>query len=402
MRVFPGACAVALGVVLASLPPAYADEPTAEQVQARLVQSRVELNALYERAADAAERLNGAKYRLALARKREAREREAARETRAQVAEQSAAVAQMTVQQLQSGSGTAQLESLLSSSGPTELLERANAYANTAAALTSSIDELSARQTVQQASADRLAQAQDEQRAAVEREAAAQRVIRAAIAEAESTAASVEQERDRLLRELAARQDQALTTVEQRQDAIDAQVDAGLIQTEQDIPATPELPPTPDVVPDTGTTPDPSTPPGTEPTITPTPEAPTPPTPPATGGAAAAIAFARAHLGDPYKWGGAGPDRWDCSGLVMRAWEAAGIKLPHYAGAQYGHSQPVSMDAIQPGDLLFWGSKPTSAHHVAIYLGGDSYIHAPRPGRDVEIRTFAYWTKPKFAARPVA
>jgi cell wall-associated NlpC family hydrolase len=84
----------------------------------------------------------------------------------------------------------------------------------------------------------------------------------------------------------------------------------------------------------------------------------------------------------------------------MRAWATAGVALPHYAGAQYSRSRSVSMSAIQPGDLLFWGSKPTSASHVAIYLGDRKYIHAPRPGRSVEIRTFDYWVKPKFAARP--
>ena len=105
---------------------------------------------------------------------------------------------------------------------------------------------------------------------------------------------------------------------------------------------------------------------------------------PATSGdAAAAIAFARAQLGEPYQYGAAGPNSWDCSGLTMMAWQAGGKSLPHYSVAQYQQSTPISLAQLQPGDLLFWGDGgPTSIYHVAIYTGDGMMIHAPgRAGR---------------------
>lgn len=125
-------------------------------------------------------------------------------------------------------------------------------------------------------------------------------------------------------------------------------------------------------------------------------------TPPAPGGGAqAAIAFAKAQLGEPYLWAAAGPDRWDCSGLTMKAWEAGGKYLPHFSGAQYDQSTPISMSELQPGDLLFWSSNgaPSGIHHVALYIGDGEYIQAPRAGKNVEIKSLSYWY-PTMAARP--
>lgn len=145
------------------------------------------------------------------------------------------------------------------------------------------------------------------------------------------------------------------------------------------------------------TDPKPTDPKPTDPTPTPDP---TPPAP--SGGAGAAIAFAKKQLGEPYKWGATGPDSWDCSGLTMRAWAAGGISLPHWSVAQYQVSTPISRANLRPGDLVFWGSSgsPSSIYHVAIYLGGGQIIHAPRTGRDVEIVSIDYWRAPNFFARP--
>ncbi len=119
-------------------------------------------------------------------------------------------------------------------------------------------------------------------------------------------------------------------------------------------------------------------------------------------GATRAIAFARSQIGDPYRWGAAGPDAWDCSGLTMGAWRAGGIALPHYSVAQYSQSTPISQSALRPGDLVFWGSSgsPASIYHVAIYVGNGMIIQAPRTGRDVEEVSMYYWIAPNFFARP--
>ncbi len=140
-----------------------------------------------------------------------------------------------------------------------------------------------------------------------------------------------------------------------------------------------------------------------DPTTDPAPADPAPEDPPApAGGAQAAIAFARAQLGEPYRWGAAGPDAWDCSGLTSRAWAAGGKSLPHYSVAQYDAATPISAGQLRPGDLVFWsdGGSPSSIFHVALYSGNGQIIHAPRTGRPVTEESMYYWRTPDFFARP--
>jgi len=104
--------------------------------------------------------------------------------------------------------------------------------------------------------------------------------------------------------------------------------------------------------------------------------------------AATAIAYAKAQIGKPYQWGAAGPDAYDCSGLVYAAYAAAGIHIARttYQWQQDGPVIPLSQ--IQPGDLLFSaGSDGTPANpgHVVLYLGGGQVIQAPQTGQDVQI-----------------
>jgi cell wall-associated NlpC family hydrolase len=103
---------------------------------------------------------------------------------------------------------------------------------------------------------------------------------------------------------------------------------------------------------------------------------------PASGRAKIAVDFALAQLGDPYVYGAAGPDAWDCSGLTMGAWGAAGVYLPHSSSMQYSYGTPVAYSDLQPGDLVFFYS-PIS--HVAIYIGGGQVVHAPHTGDVVRI-----------------
>jgi len=114
-----------------------------------------------------------------------------------------------------------------------------------------------------------------------------------------------------------------------------------------------------------------------------------------------AIQFAKAQLGEPYVWGAAGPDAWDCSGLTMRSWEAGGVSLPHYSVAQYAESTPISASQLRPGDLVFWGttSSPSSIHHVAMYLGNGMIIQAPHTGAYVDIVSMYSWIPPNFFGR---
>lgn len=100
----------------------------------------------------------------------------------------------------------------------------------------------------------------------------------------------------------------------------------------------------------------------------------------ASGGAAAAIAFARAQIGKPYSYGSTGPNSYDCSGLTGAAWRAAGVGLPRTSQAQFGAGRSVSTSNLQPGDLVFYYS---GISHVGIYVGNGMIIHASRPGKPV-------------------
>ena len=98
--------------------------------------------------------------------------------------------------------------------------------------------------------------------------------------------------------------------------------------------------------------------------------------------AAKAIEFALAQIGDRYVWGASGPDGWDCSGLTMAAWRKAGVSLPHSSAQQYSGGDKIPRSELQPGDLVYFYS-PIS--HVGMYLGNGRMVHAPNPGRRVEI-----------------
>ncbi|MBX6371310.1 MAG: C40 family peptidase [Acidothermus sp.] len=117
----------------------------------------------------------------------------------------------------------------------------------------------------------------------------------------------------------------------------------------------------------------------------------------ADGRAAAAVRYAYAQLGKPYRYGAAGPSSFDCSGLTMRAWEAAGVSLPHNAAAQYAVTRHVPLSNLQPGDLIFFGHP---IHHVGIYIGGGQMIEAPYTGSYVRINSFGYRDDIVGASRP--
>jgi cell wall-associated NlpC family hydrolase len=132
----------------------------------------------------------------------------------------------------------------------------------------------------------------------------------------------------------------------------------------------------------------------TSPTTRPVSPPTTDPAPPPAGhspasGADLAIAYARAQLGKPYQWGGAGPNSFDCSGLTMMAWEQAGVYFPHLAQAQYDMTARVSIADLLPGDLVFYGT-PNNVYHVGLYIGSGDMIDAPATGQDVSIQSI-YW-----------
>ena len=173
--------------------------------------------------------------------------------------------------------------------------------------------------------------------------------------------------------------------------------------------------------PPSGPAPSPSSPPpapGPSPSIPPPspspspsqPPAPNPPSVPApnAGAVATAISFARAQVGEPYQFGGRGPSVWDCSGLTMQAYAAAGVAIGgHSATRQYStaaqRDRLVPYAQAQPGDLIFYstgGVTSGSKYHVTLCIGGGQMIEAPYPGKTVRIVAVRSYDRVPYVARP--
>jgi cell wall-associated NlpC family hydrolase len=93
---------------------------------------------------------------------------------------------------------------------------------------------------------------------------------------------------------------------------------------------------------------------------------------------------ARQMIGTPYRYGGTTPAGFDCSGLVLYAYQRAGLSVPRTSGEQLQATTPVRLDEAQPGDLLFFRQR-RKVSHVGIYLGDRQFVHAPSTGKQVAI-----------------
>lgn len=109
------------------------------------------------------------------------------------------------------------------------------------------------------------------------------------------------------------------------------------------------------------------------------------------------VAFARAQVGKRYVYGGNGPTVWDCSGMTRAAYGRVGVYLPRTSEDQSEVGTRVSLAALEPGDLVFWGI-PGLAYHVGIYIGDSKIIAAQNPAVGVIEFTIAYY-RPDFARR---
>lgn len=110
---------------------------------------------------------------------------------------------------------------------------------------------------------------------------------------------------------------------------------------------------------------------------------------------AAIAAYAQSFIGTPYVWGGSTPSGFDCSGLTQYVYAHFGKQIGRNTIAQESAGAHIPVSQAQVGDLLFWGT-PGSTYHVAIYLGGNSFVAAPEPGQSVKIGNMAYFM-PSFA-----
>ncbi len=370
-------------------------------LKAQLVLANRRLDETAMAAEQAAEAFNGARWRLKEAGLKVTKAHKEAAAARKNVEGQRAGIAALVTQSYISGGDLRVVDALVNADGPEGVMDRYLAYEGASTSMDAAYQRFEASSALakrfeKQAETARAAQQQavGEARAARDQAAAAaqnaqqlsdevaarKRDLVRQLATAQGISVKLAQERQDALARIAAEKAAAAAArraerERQRQEAAAASA-AAAAAAKQGQGA------------DTGGEP---APPAASST------APHPPN----AGAAKAISFAKAQLGEPYRWGAAGPNSWDCSGLMMRAWGAAGVSLPHYSAAQYSAGTPISVGDLRPGDLVFWGSssRPSSIHHVAMYIGDGRIIHAPRTGRPVSIDSLYYWIPPNFFAR---
>lgn len=370
-----------------------------DEIQAALDAANAELASAEVAALQAAEAFNGARYRAEQARDAAQRaERESRRADRA-LAEQQDSYRRTVLSSYGAGVEIGALDGILAADGMSSVIDRSVAADVVQERLEeqrddylAAADEADAAEQEAEDTADDAAEAEDRAR---EAHAAAQ----AAADEAAAAAAAIGGEKERLIRRLARLEGISIHLAEQRR----AELEAQRLEQQREQQEQQEDDPDAEGLGDGGDDPDTEEPDGTgEGSGDDAGDDADEPAPPADAGAAEAIAFARAQLGEPYVWGAEGPGSWDCSGLTMGAWAAGGISLPHYSVAQYQQSTPISVDELRPGDLVFWSSSSSSSgiFHVALYTGDGMMIHAPRTGRPVTEESMYYWIPPTHFARP--
>ena len=384
------------------------------QIRADLASAKGQRDAAELAASIASEEYNGAMWRLSESRRASKVATAKLAALRARVTAQRNAMKRLVVQSYQDGTQLNSMTALLDAEGPESVMGRQAVVDMAGNSMAAGLDKFSTL-SGQAAVADKQAKAAVKEQASLARDA---EVARSAAIGAVNAAATLEaqisRKRDALVAELARSQNISVGLAKQRQSALEAIADqkaaaaanakaqAAAKAADQQRAAEQraaeakkavkkaQSPPAEPVREDTSTPPPPSNPP---PPVDTTP-------PPAAGGASAAIAFARQQIGEPYRWGAAGPNSWDCSGLTMVAWAKGGRSLPHYSRAQFTAGTRISLSAVKPGDLYFWSSNgsPSGIHHVAIAIGGGQFIEAPRTGLNVRVNSIGNWF-PTYAVR---
>jgi cell wall-associated NlpC family hydrolase len=380
------------------------------QIEQRLAAASRRLSQLQVAALQAVQRYDGAvsEYRrdLQLARLAQLR---ATRLTR-QTEHARRQVAQVAIDQSMIGGSSTMLGTAMKAHGQRQLIDSASTYQSTEQYLQALHENLSAKSHLAKVYRQQADTALAKAAVAKKQAADAKRQAEQAVAAEQSAVQQMAVMRRHLIYRLARMQHISVTLATQRQLGIEQQRQlrlererrAQLIAAEHSAsasgatdPATPTPKPTPSPKPAPTPSPSPVPPP-------PNPQ-PSPNPPPSGDRARVAIRFAMAQLGEPYVWGGAGPNVWDCSGLTMMAWRAAGVYLDHYAPTQYLETTPVSYSQLRPGDLVYWASNrrnPATIFHAAMYIGGGQIIEAPHTGDVVKIIGMLDWQMPAFFGRP--
>jgi len=320
---------------------------------------------------DAAERWNGANYKLAQISAELSSTRRYLVFAQSQLKISRARAGARLRELYMHGERASAVEVILGAKSLDDVLERIDAANRITAQDARLVRELERYRTTVAAKKERLAKARAAQVEIVRQRAAEKHAIEAKLAERKRLLASVQDEVRQLEAEERRRQAelrrQALAELARQRQLAAEQARAAAAAQQR-----PQEAPQPDAQP------------GDPTTIQALPEnAPIPVAPPADASKGAqVVAIAIQYLGAPYVWGGASPSTgFDCSGFTMFVFAQIGISLPHYAAAQYGMGVPVSKDQLQPGDLVFFHN----LGHMGMYIGSGNFIHAPHTGDVVKI-----------------
>jgi peptidoglycan DL-endopeptidase CwlO len=380
-------------------------------IKSRLAVANQRLEAAGLAAEQASEAYNGAMWRLQEAKRHYRTARADAERARRTVREQRGRIGALVAQSYQNGGDLTALKAMMSADGPVGVLDQYAGFQGASTSLQADYKRYAAAESLARVFEAKAKDAKAEQThlAGVARQARQRAVAAASAAQAQTDSIAALQ--DQLVSELARAQHISLSMARQRQAALEeiarkraeerarqAALAAARARARAEAKAAAaQRSASHDSGGSNGS--GGSTGSGGGTTAPPPPPPPGPP-PARSGGAAQAIRFAKAQLGEPYQWGAAGPSSWDCSGLTMQAWASAGRYLPHYSVAQYGSGTPIPVSAAKAGDLYFWSSNgaPSGIHHVALALGGGQFLEAPHTGAFVRYNSVYAWY-PDFAVR---
>ncbi|MEO6411010.1 MAG: C40 family peptidase [Pedococcus sp.] len=396
-------------------------------LDAQYAAASAQLSQVQDRAGAAAEAYNGAVYELdkrtaetAAAKKRAAQAQQVADAAALQVRRYAASV-------YQQGGNLGELEAYLSSTGPQDLMDRATALEAVSDARTRTLQQAAASSIVADTTRQQAARAEAAQVKAAQAAEAARNAAQAQADQAEAAAAQIQQQQNALTVQLASLRKTSVDLEKQRQDGLAAAAVARAAAAEaarqarlaeerakaarsaaakkaaqqaaaraaaeaarQKAAAEAAEKAAEEAANQQQNQPKPK----------PKPDNPPPPPPSTNGGVSAVISYARAQIGKPYQWGGAGPNTFDCSGLTMRAWQRAGVSLSHYTGAQWGETARVAISDLRPGDLVFFGSSGPTSHHMGLYIGGGQMIEAPYTGANVRYASIYRSDLVSYGGRP--
>jgi cell wall-associated NlpC family hydrolase len=321
----------------------------------------------------AAERFNGANYKLGQLSERLRQTRADLKRDRAQLRTARGRASKRLVQLYTNGSGPSTLELMLGSKSLSDMLDQFEVGQRVLEQDTRIVSDLKQLTSRTKQRARRLAASRASQAAFVRQLDSERAAIAAKLSERSQLLSSVQAEVNRLEAEERARQVELRRRAEvelARQRALAAAQQSRTAE----VPETQVRSAAPSAIAD------PLVEAPAAPELTPA------PAPADAGRGAQVVAIAMQYLGVPYRWGGASPSTgFDCSGFTMYVFAQIGVALPHYAAAQYGLGQAVSRSELQPGDLVFFHG----LGHMGMYIGGGNFIHSPRTGDVVKISSLS-------------